>query len=267
MQNLRELLITYADKYNQPAFIESDPIQVPRLFTAKQDIEIIAFWVAILAWGQRKTIINKSMELVQLMDHAPYDFIVNHEEKDRERFLPFKHRTFQTTDTLYFLAFLQEFYKANSSLEEAFTQFLPEQSEDIEKALIGFHNYFFSLEYAPDRTRKHIATPARKSTCKRLNMFLRWMVRKDDKGVDFGIWQRIKMSQLMIPLDVHVNRVARQMNLLKRKQSDWLAVKELTEQLRLIDPEDPVRFDFALFGLGVLEEEPLEIILQAYQVN
>lgn len=267
MQNLRDLLLDFADKYNNSDFIPSDPIQIPHGFTKKQDIEFIGFWVAILAWGQRKTIINKSKELVALMDYSPHDFIINHEEKDRKRFLDFKHRTFQATDTLYFLAFFQQFYKKYDSLEDAFARFLNPQSTSIEAALVGFHNYFFSLEFAPQRTRKHIASPSRKSTCKRLNMFLRWMVREDDKGVDFGIWKRIKPAQLMIPLDVHVNRIARKLNLITRKQTDWLTVVELTEKLKQLNPEDPAIFDFALFGLGVLEETPLENILKAYHLS
>lgn len=266
MQNLGDLLSDYAEKFNSKQFIETDPIQIPHLFSRKQDIEIIGFWVAILAWGQRKTIINKAKELIELMDHSPYDFIVNHEEIDRKPFLVFKHRTFQATDTLYFLEFLQYFYQRNDSLEDAFVRFLPKKAPNIEFALKGFHDFFFSLESAPQRTRKHIATPARKSSCKRLNMFLRWMVRKDDKGVDFGIWDRISPSQLMMPLDVHVNRVARQLGLITRKQSDWLTVIELTEKLKQFDPEDPAKFDFALFGLGVLEEDPLEKVLLAYHV-
>lgn len=267
MRNLGALLRDYAEKYNNPDFIGTDPIQIPHRFSLKQDVEIIGFWVAMLAWGQRKTIINKANELIQLMDNSPYDFILNHEEKDRAAFLDFKHRTFQATDTLYFLEFFQQFYRQYKSLEEAFIKNLPANAPDIEQALVGFHDFFFSLEIAPQRTRKHVASPARKSSCKRLNMFLRWMVRKDNKGVDFGIWKNISPSQLMIPLDVHVNRVARKLGLITRKQSDWLTVKELTDQLRLIDPDDPAKFDFALFGLGVLEDTPLEEVLRAYHLD
>ena len=228
---------------------------MPHLFSKKQDREIIGFWVAMLAWGQRKTIINKGRELIDLMDGAPHDFIVNHQEVDRKRFLKFKHRTFQATDTLYFLAFLSNFYKKNNSLESAFANGIHTDDETVENGLIHFHELFFSLPDAPQRTRKHVATPVRKSTCKRLNMFLRWMVRKDDKGVDFGIWNTIKPSQLLIPLDVHVDRVARNLGLIQRKQTDWKTVLELTEQLRKFDPEDPVKYDFALFGSGVLEKK------------
>ena len=244
-----------AEAFNQPEFIENDPISLPHLFTKKEDIEIIGFWVAMLAWGQRKTIINKGKELIALMDGAPHEFIVNHREIDRKKFLSFKHRTFQATDTLYFLEFLQQFYQKNSSLESAFSDSISENDLTVEKGLIHFHNLFFALPDAPKRTRKHIATPARKSTCKRLNMFLRWMVRKDDRGVDFGIWQQIKPRQLLIPLDVHVDRVARRMGLLHRKQTDWKSVLELTSRLREFNSEDPAIYDFALFGTGLMDKK------------
>jgi len=242
------------ERYNRPAFIDADPISIPHRFSRLQDIEITAFWAAMLAWGQRKTIINKSLELIELMDGAPYDFILNHQEEDRKPFLSFKHRTFQPTDTLYFLEFFQQYYRRHHSLEDAFARHMQPEDENTEKALVGFHESFFALPYAPQRTRKHIATPTRKSTCKRLNMFLRWMVRQDDKGVDFGLWKRISPRQLLMPLDVHVDRVARKLGLLQRKQADWWAVLELTERLRQYDPKDPVKYDFALFGLGVLEK-------------
>lgn len=253
--DIKVLLEDYIHRYNRRAFIKDDPISVPHRFEKKQDIEIAAFWVAMLAWGQRKTIIAKANELMQLMGDSPHDFILHHKEKDRKAFLSFKHRTFQATDTLYFLAFLQFHYRVQSSLEAAFTKGMEKEGATIEDALCGFHDYFFSLEYAPQRTRKHVATPARKSACKRLNMFLRWMVRKDDRGVDFGLWKGISPAQLMIPLDVHVARVAKELGILKRKQNDWKAVVELTEVLRSFDREDPVKYDFALFGHGVLEKK------------
>lgn len=249
--DLKDYLDDCVERFNQVDFIKNDPINIPHQFSKPQDIEIMAFWVAMLAWGQRKTIINKSLELVDLMGGAPHDFIVNHQEIDRKAFLNFKHRTFQATDTLYFLAFLQHYYQNHDSLETAFSSHMNLEDQSTEKAICGFHELFFSLPDAPARTRKHIATPARKSSCKRLNMFLRWMVRDDDKGVDFGLWKKIKPSQLMIPLDVHVDRFARQFNLLQRKQRDWKAVEELTQNLRKFDPDDPVKYDFALFGLGV----------------
>lgn len=252
--DIKQILDAHVMQYNHSSFIENDPICIPHQFNKRQDMEIMGFWTAMLAWGQRKTIINKSLELVDLMDGAPFDFIQNHKEKDRSRFANFKHRTFQYTDTLYFLSFLQHFYQQHSSLEAAFTQFISPTDLHVGKALVGFHDLFFSLPFAPQRTRKHIATPVRNSRCKRLNMFLRWMVRNDNSGVDFGIWQGIHPRQLLIPLDVHVERIARRFSLLKRKQCDWKAVLELTDQLRTFDEEDPVKYDFALFGMGVLEK-------------
>lgn len=246
---LKEFLNQKVEEYNRPGFIPLDPILIPHQYTIKQDIEITAFWTSILAWGQRVTIINKANELFHLMDNAPYDFILNHQEADRKRFEHFKHRTFNYIDTLYFLEFLQHHYSSSDTLEDAFL--LNGKFKDVESSLIHFRNYFFDHPYAPERTKKHIASPARKSTCKRLNMFLRWMVRKDDKGVDFGIWSRIKQSELMMPFDVHVERHSRNLGLLKRKQRDWNTVKELTENLRKFDAADPVKYDFALFGMGV----------------
>ena len=241
-------------KFNRPDFIPDDPISIPHQFTKNQDIEIIGFWIAMLSWGQRKTIVSKGRELIDLMDGHPHEFVTQHRERDRTRFAEFKHRTFQYTDTLYFLEFFQQFYRAHESLEEAFTASLPPDAPNVEPALVGFHKQFFALEDAPQRTRKHVSTPARKSRCKRLNMFLRWMVRKDSSGVDFGIWDNIKPHQLLMPLDVHVEKVARRLGLLKRKQNDWKAVLELTGNLQAFDPADPVKYDFALFGCSVSDE-------------
>src|SRR5689334_3396640 len=190
---------------------------------------------------------------MKLMDNAPHQFIVSHSEKDLKRLLQFKHRTFNTTDLLYFILFLKFHYTQSASLETAFSQWMEEGNEHTEKALNGFHDYFFSLPDAPVRTRKHIACPRRNSSCKRLNMFLRWMVRKDAAGVDFGIWKKIKPMQLICPIDVHVARVARRFELIHRKQADWQTALELTRQLKKFDPKDPVKYDFALFGLGVME--------------
>lgn len=237
-------------RYHKKDFIQDDPIQIPHEYALRQDIEITAFWTAILSWGQRKTIIRKSKELFAMMDHAPYEFVMQHKEEDLKPFAGFKHRTFQPTDTLYFIHFLRQFYQKHDSLEEAFTAHCP-KGDSVRDMLVGFHDLFFDDSLAPKRSRKHIATPARKSTCKRLNMFLRWMVRKDEQGVDFGLWEKIPASALLMPLDVHVRRVAQALNLLHRKQNDFQAVEELTAQMRLLDPEDPVKYDFALFGLGL----------------
>lgn len=253
-KKLKEFLNRKVDEYNQPSFIEKDPICIPHLFSRKQDIEIAGFFASIFAWGNRTTIINKSKELMQLMGNAPYDFIISHSEKDLKRLLQFKHRTFNTTDLLYFILFLKHHYKKSKTLETAFSRWMKQNDESIEKALIGFHDYFFSLQEAPVRTRKHIVSPKRNSTCKRLNMFLRWMVRKDDCGVDFGIWKNISPSQLICPIDVHVARVAKRFNLIQRQQVDWLTALELTAHLKKFDREDPAKYDFALFGLGVVEK-------------
>lgn len=249
--HLKEFLDKQFEKYNQPSFIPEDPISIPHAFTKKQDIEIAGLFAAVLAWGQRKTIINKCRELLSSMDDAPYDFIINHEDNDLKRFLNFKHRTFNPTDALYFITFLKHHYRQNDSLETAFKS---DKTGDMETYLSDFHRYFFSLTDSPDRTKKHIATPQRKSACKRLNMYLRWMVRKDEKGVDFGLWHTLSTSQLICPLDVHVERVAKRLGLLQRKPTDWLAATELTSSLRQFDPIDPVKYDFALFGLGVMEK-------------
>ncbi len=266
-KELKIILDELVATYNQPNFIQNDPISIPHLFSKKQDIEIMGFWSAMLAWGQRKTIINKSKELINLMDNAPYDFIQNHKENDLKPFLNFKHRTFNATDTLYFIDFFRRFYAKNESLETAFSKHLSPKDETIENALIGFHNTFFDNEDdtlgvtldVPARTRKHVGTPLRKSACKRLCMFLRWMVRKDDNqngnqngsSVDFGIWENISSSQLVCPCDVHVDRQARKLGLITRPQTDWKTALELTKNLKIFDPNDPVKYDFALFGLGV----------------
>ncbi len=239
-------------QYNQPGFIKDDPVCIPHLFTKKADIEIAGLFAAVFAWGNRTTIINKSKELMQLMDMAPHDFCLHHMDKDLQKLTDFKHRTFNATDLLYFIAFLKDHYTKHNSLEEAFLPF--KKMGGIEQALTHFHNYFFSLEHVPNRTRKHIATPYKGSTCKRLNMYLRWMVRRDKQGVDFGIWKKISPAELICPIDLHVARVAKRFGLLHRKQIDWQAAVELTTYLRTLDPKDPVKYDFALFGLGVMEK-------------
>lgn len=252
-----DLLNRKADQYNGPSFIERDPVSIPHKFTVRQDIEIMGFWAAVLAWGQRPVILRKTAELIDRMDGAPYEFIRTHQETDLNRFLDFKHRTFNATDALYFIHFFRAYYLQHDSLEDAFVQGVDPTAETVAPALIAFHDRFCAeSEYFPARTRKHIATPARNSSCKRLLMFLRWMVRQDDKGVDFGLWTRLKPSQLVIPIDVHVNRVAHRLGLLDSRTDqpappDWKTALRLTETLRELDPNDPVRYDFALFGLGV----------------
>jgi uncharacterized protein (TIGR02757 family) len=253
-QKLKDFLDKKVKEYNQPSFIPYDPISIPHRFTRKQDIEIAAFFASVFAWGSRAIIINKTTALMQLMDDAPYEFCLQMNAEELKRLLQFKHRTFNTTDLLYFIDFLHHHYSNHDSLETAFTKWMNNEDQTIENVLIGFHDYFFSLEDAPARTRKHIATPVRGSTCKRLCMFLRWMVRRDHCGVDFGIWHNISPSQLICPVDLHVARVARQFNLIKRKQTDWQTALELTDELKKFDRDDPAKYDFALFSLGVIEK-------------
>jgi uncharacterized protein (TIGR02757 family) len=282
--NLKSFLDAKVAQYNRPEFIANDPVSIPHMFTKKQDIEIMGFWAATLAWGQRVTIINKCRELITLMDGAPYDFIINHQEPDLKKLLHFKHRTFNDIDTLYFISFFRQHYERFDSLEEAFvssnkfvilsdsegsnSEYVLQQvqgNSKVEDALNNFRTYFFSLPDFPHRTKKHVSSPSQKSTCKRLNMFLRWMVRKDNKGVDFGIWNKIKPADLICPCDLHVDRVARKLKLIHRKQTDWQTAVELTRNLREFDPLDPVKYDFALFGLGIEERWGIEGILPEFE--
>lgn len=253
LAQMKDFLDEKVDQYNRKNFIDDDPISIPHQFTLKQDIEIMGFWSAILAWGQRVTIINKSKELIRLMDGAPYDFIKNHQETDLKAFIGFKHRTFNDTDTLYFIEFFKQHFQHSDTLETAFCP-ANNLNWNAEQALNHFQKTFFSIENFPQRTLKHVSSPLQKSTCKRLNMFLRWMVRSDDRGVDFGIWKRLKPSSLICPCDVHVDRVARRLNLITRKQTDWQTAVELTQNLTQFDIDDPVKYDFALFGLGIEEK-------------
>jgi uncharacterized protein (TIGR02757 family) len=252
--DLKKFLDQKVIQFNNPSFIKDDPVCIPHLFSKKQDIEIAGFFAAIFAWGIRKTIINKSKLLLQLMDNAPYDFCLHHSDTDLRNVERFCHRTFNDTDLLYFISFFKFHYSKHQSLEVAFfnNKTIKQFDNVVEFSLNYFYEYFFSPEDVPARTKKHIASPQKNSTCKRLNMYLRWMVRNDDKGVDFGIWKKISPSQLICPVDVHVARVAKHFNLLKRKQVDWQTAIELTEALRKFDKQDPVKYDFALFGLGVL---------------
>lgn len=249
-QEVRHILDEAFEKYHQQPFVEHDPISIPHRFTKKQDIEIIGFIMAVISWGNRLSIIKSGEKLLEIMNHEPHAFILDHGRKDLKQAENFVHRTFQGTDLLYFIHRLQQHYRQHDSLEDLFTANWSNHEPGVESALINFHEAFFDDESAPQRTRKHVATPARKSACKRLNMFLRWMVRPAD-SVDFGLWNTIEPKHLMMPLDVHVRRVAETLGLLSRKQNDWRACLELTENLRQFDPNDPVKYDFALFGLGV----------------
>jgi uncharacterized protein (TIGR02757 family) len=247
----KAFLEKWVKQYNHVSFIHNDPICIPHRFNQHQNIEIAGFFAAIFAWGNRNTIINKCSDLIARMDNNPYQFIMQANDIEYKKLIGFKHRTFNDTDLLYTLAFFKKWYSQNNSLEEAFAKGLKKSDVNTEQALNYFRTIFFSLAHIPPRTHKHIASPVQKSACKRINMFLRWMVRKDKNGVDFGIWKKIKPAQLICPLDLHVQRTATQLGLLHRTQADWKAAIELTNSLKIFDANDPVKYDFALFGLGI----------------
>lgn len=236
-------------EYNQRKFIESDPIQIPHTFSKKEDIEISSFLTATIAWGQRKTIIKNSFKMMELLDNSPHEFVLNSTEKEINK-LFIKHRTFNEIDFRYFIKKLKVIYKEYDDIEMIFHQNL--KNKNLHNSIHKFRSLFFDIDF-PQRTTKHISDPFKGSACKRINMFLRWMVRNDINGVDFGIWKKISPSYLSCPLDVHSGRVARKLGLLKRKQNDHKAVIELDKFLRKLDPMDPVKYDFSLFGLGVFE--------------
>ena len=245
-----ELLHHKADEFNHPRFIESDPIQIPHRFSRKQDQEIAGLLSATIAWGNRKMIINNALKMMELMDNAPFDFIMQSSGKDHERLQSFVHRTFNGGDLLVYLQGLRRVYQSFDTLEALF---LPRSTEEnLGPAIDRFRKTILETPHEP-RFAKHIASPQKGSASKRLIMFLRWMVRQDNRGVDLGIWTNISPALLSCPLDVHSGNVARKLKLLGRKQNDWKAVVELDQSLRSIDPKDPARFDFALFGLGVFE--------------
>nr|WP_228463334.1 TIGR02757 family protein [Flavobacterium psychrophilum] len=237
--------------YNNLNFIESDPIQIPHLFSLKEDIEIAGFLSATIAWGNRKMIINNSHKMMQLMGNSPYDFVLSHNENQLESLNKFVHRTFNGQDFAQFIKSLQHIYTNHNGLEAVFAKNATKDS--MQKSISEFKKIFFENNHLP-RTQKHISDPISGSAAKRINMFLRWMVRQDAQGVDFGLWKTISPSALSCPLDVHSGNVARKLQLLLRKQNDAKAVYELDTNLRLLDPNDPVKYDFALFGLGVFEK-------------
>lgn len=247
---LKEFLDLKAFQYNSPQFIETDPIQIPHRFTAKEDIEIIAFLVASIAWGNRKSIISSGNKIAALMDNAPFDFVMNHSPSELGRLDSFVHRTFNGTDLQFFVTSLKNIYTHHNGLENVFQSTIKNKS--MQPAIHEFKKLFFSIPH-PARTAKHVSDPMKNSAAKRINMFLRWMVRQDQAGVDFGIWKSISPSLLSCPLDVHSGNVARSLGLLTRKQNDAKALQELDTALRELDPNDPVKYDFALFGLGVFE--------------
>lgn len=247
---LKEFLDEKVIQYNNPKFIDSDPIQIPHLFTRKEDIEISAFLIATIAWGNRKSIINNGKRLVEIMGNAPFDFVMDYEEDiHRERFESFVHRTFNSDDLAYFFKALQHIYKNHNGLEAVFAKHATPQS--LQPSIHEFKKVFFELPHLK-RTEKHVSDPLKNSAAKRINMFLRWMIRKDNCGVDLGIWN-LSPALLSCPLDVHSGNVARKLGLLTRKQNDAKALNELDSQLRKLDAKDPAKYDFALFGLGIFE--------------
>ncbi|NNK81786.1 MAG: TIGR02757 family protein [Flavobacteriaceae bacterium] len=247
---LKDFLDSKVIQYNNPRFIESDPIQIPHQFSKKEDIEIAAFLTAAIAWGNRKSIIKNSKRMMKLLGYSPFEFIINHSESDLESLKSFVHRTFNGLDFIQFVKSLKHIYTTHNGLESVFAKHAKEDS--LQESIHYFKQYFFEIEHL-QRTQKHISDPLKNSAAKRINMFLRWMVRKDNAGVDFGIWESLSPAQLSCPLDVHSGNVARKLGLLTRKQNDAKALQELDNTLRGFDASDPVKYDFALFGLGVFE--------------
>ena len=246
---LREFLDQKADLYNNPNFIETDPIQIPHQFSSKKDIEISGFLTATIAWGNRKMIINNANKMMDIMGNSPYDFVMNY-DKSNPQIDVFVHRTFNGIDLNYFFLALRHIYEKHGDLEQVF---ISQPQQNLQAKISDFKRIFFEINH-PIRTQKHVSDPMKGSAAKRINMFLRWMVRNDNKGVDFGIWSHISPAQLSCPLDVHSGNVARKLGLLTRKQNDAKALKELDANLLKFDPNDPVKYDFALFGLGVFEK-------------
>jgi len=251
LQNeLKEFLDAKVVQYNNAKFIDSDPIQIPHRFSLKEDIEIAGFLTATISWGNRKSIINNANRMMNLMGNSPFDFIMNHKESDLEGLQNFVHRTFNGTDLIQFIKSLNHIYKHHVGLEHVFA--LKAEKHSLQNSISYFKSIFFEIEHT-SRTQKHISDPIKNSAAKRINMFLRWMIRNDHAGVDFGIWKKLSPSQLSCPLDVHSGNVARKLGLLTRKQNDSKALAELDASLRNLDPHDPVKYDYALFGLGVFE--------------
>lgn len=253
--HLKEVKALLDEKYfqfNNTSFIETDPISIPHQFSKKEDIEIASLLVATIAWGQRISIINNGNKLMRLMNDEPHDFILNFSKKDAIRFEGFVHRTFNSTDCIFFLNSLNHIYSKHGGLETAFSSNFSSKEVDVKNAITNFRTLFLSTTHQ-SRSEKHISNPLAKSSAKRLCMFLRWMVRKDKHGVDFGIWKSIKPSQLCLPLDLHTGNVSRKLGLLTRTQNDWQAVEEITSVLRNFDKNDPIKYDFSLFGLGAFE--------------
>lgn len=250
-EETRDFLNFKAEQYNTPSFIEEDPIQIPHSFKRKEDIEIMGFLVATIAWGNRKSILNSGERLIHIFGNSPYDFVMEYNKDKEEYFDGFVHRTFNSIDLAYFVESLKNIYSNHGGLESVFTKYATRDS--LQPAIHEFKKVFFEIPH-PKRTQKHVGDPNKNSAAKRINMYLRWMVRNDNKGVDFGLWNQISPSQLSCPLDVHSGNIARKLGVLKRKQNDAKAVVELDAALRKMDPKDPVKYDFALFGLGVYDD-------------
>nr|WP_252723897.1 TIGR02757 family protein [Winogradskyella psychrotolerans] len=248
---LKNFLDEKVNLYNNPKFIESDPIQIPHQFSKKEDIEIAAFLAATIAWGNRKSIIKNANRMMELLDHSPFEFIMQHQASDLEKLSSFVHRTFNGNDFMQFVESLQHLYKNHNGLEAVFFKYA--EKDSLQKSIHEFKKVFFEIPHL-ERTQKHVSDPLKNSAAKRINMFLRWMIRNDNNGVDFGIWKSLSPAQLSCPLDVHSGNVARKLGLLNRKQNDGKALAELDKALRKLDPTDPVKYDFALFGLGVFED-------------
>lgn len=248
-KELQSFLDFKTRQYESVEFITHDPIQIPHQFSKKEDIEIAAFLSATIAWGNRVSILKSAQKMIDMMGTSPHEFVLNHQEKDFKHLKGCVHRTFNEQDLMYFIKSLNNIYKNHGGLEKLFSN----SKNDLQVRIHQFKKTFFELNH-PSRTQKHISDPLKGSAAKRINMFLRWMVRSNDKGVDFGIWESIPTSALSVPLDVHTGKVARKLGLLNRKQNDAKALKELDFNLRKLDPIDPVKYDFALFGLGVFEK-------------
>jgi len=248
--DLRDFLDEKVTRYNHPGFMELDPIQIPHMYKEKKDIEISGFLSAVISWGNRVSILKNAKRMMKIMGNSPCDFVLNHSDKDLEKVDGFVHRTFNAVDLAYFIEALKNLYIQRNGLEGIFTKYQTDTS--LQPAIHQLKKEFFSLPHLP-RTLKHLPDPLKGSAAKRINMFLRWMVRKDDAGVDFGIWKEISPAKLSCPLDVHTGHIARKLGLLTRKQNDAKAVAELDKVLRSFDQADPVKYDFALFGLGINE--------------
>jgi uncharacterized protein (TIGR02757 family) len=254
-QDIKLFLEEKYKEFNTLDFIPKDPISIPKQFQKKEDIEIIGFLIALISWGQRKSILKSGQRLVELFHNSPYDFIINHQDSDLKSCHSFVHRTFNGDDLISLIAFLKLIYIEHGGLEQAFSKHLQSNDKNIENCINGFVGLYLDSDVCLQRTVKHLARPSRGSACKRINMFLRWMVRSDESEVDFGLWKSISPSQLVCPLDVHVIREAQELGLMKSDKSDWKTAIELTEKLKQFDKEDPVKYDFALFGYGEFKKQ------------